>query len=309
MDRLREMALFVAVADAGSFTQAAVLEGVSPPSVTRAIASLEDRLGTQLFTRTTRKLSLTEPGALFLESSRRLLADITSAEKEAAGETTTPQGHLRVTGSVTFGRVLLSSVLSAFLDNHTKVTASLMLFDRVVDLVEEGIDVGVRIGELPSSSLMARRVGEVRRVLVASPDYLDRSPGAHTPDDLQNHTLIGFTGLAQGGEWRFADGTRPLRPLAISPRLEVNDASAALTMAEAGDGITIALSYMVATDISAGTLVPVLDAHMPAPVPVHLVYPQSRLVAPKVRAFVDFAAPRLQQTLTALEIPRQGGAG
>jgi len=303
MDRLREMALFVAAADAGSFAQAAVRAGVSPPSVTRAIASLEHRLGALLFTRTTRKLSLTEPGALFLESSRRLLADIDSAEKEASGETTTPRGHLRVTGSVTFGRSLLSSVLSAFLDQHKEVTASLMLFDRVVDLVEEGIDVGVRIGDLPSSSLMARRVGEVRRMLVASPDYMTCQPHPSEPMDLQYHAIIGFTGLAQGNEWQFGDGTRPV---AISPRLEVNDASAALAMAKAGNGITLALSYMVADDITAGALTHVLDAYMPSPVPVHLVYPQSRLIAPKVRAFVDFAAPRLKQSLETLAIARGG---
>lgn len=299
MDRLHEMEVFLAVADAGSFAKAGARARISPPAVTRAVASLEDRLGTRLFNRTTRSLSLTEAGARFLESTRRLLSEIETAEKDAVGETAIPQGHLTVTASVTFGRTLLSPIVSDFLRGHPRITVAAMLFDRVVNLVEEGIDVAVRIGDLPDSSLMARRVGEVRRILVASPDYLARRGQPSEPGALKQHSIIAFTGLMANREWRYVDG-KSAKQVALSPRMEVNDAVAAISAAEAGDGITIALSYMVADAIREGRLVQVLDAFTPDPVPVHLVYPQSRLVAPKIRAFVDFAAPRLGDVLSDL---------
>lgn len=296
MDRLHEMEVFLAVADVGSFAGAGARQRISPPAVTRAVASLEDRLGARLFNRTTRSLSLTEAGARFLESTRRLLSEIETAEKDAVGETAIPQGHLTVTASVTFGRTVLSPIVGGFLDSHPRVTVAAMLFDRVVNLVEEGIDVGVRIGDLPDSSLIARRVGEVRRILVASPGYLARSGMPSVPGDLKLHSIIAFTGLMANREWRYVDG-KAAKKIALSPRMEVNDAGAAIAAAQAGDGITIALSYMVVDAVRDGRLVPVLGEFTPEPVPVHLVYPHSRLVAPKVRAFVDFAAPRLADIL------------
>ncbi len=296
MDRLHEMEVFLAVADVGSFAGAGARQRISPPAVTRAVASLEDRLGARLFNRTTRSLSLTEAGARFLESTRRLLSEIETAEKDAVGETAIPQGHLTVTASVTFGRTVLSPIVGGFLDSYPRVTVAALLFDRVVNLVEEGIDVGVRIGDLPDSSLIARRVGEVRRILVASPGYLARSGMPSVPGDLKLHSIIAFTGLMANREWRYVDG-KAAKKIALSPRMEVNDAGAAIAAAQAGDGITIALSYMVVDAVRDGRLVPVLGEFTPEPVPVHLVYPHSRLVAPKVRAFVDFAAPRLADIL------------
>jgi DNA-binding transcriptional LysR family regulator len=304
VDRLHEMEVFVAVADAGGFAKAGARLRISPPAVTRAVSSLEARLGARLIQRTTRSLSLTEAGRRYLESARRLLAEIGAAEGDALGESAAPSGHLSVTASVAFGRSALAPVVCAFLREHSCVSASVLLVDRVVDLVEEGIDVAVRIGQLPDSSLVARRVGEVRRLLVASPAYLAKRGRPAAPAELKHHDLIAFTGLTPSGIWRLGEG-RSARKVAVNPRLELNDAAAALSAAEAGEGITVALSYMVASAVAAGCLATVLDRFMPPAVPVQLVYPHSRLVAAKVRAFVDFAAPRLREGLacTALDAP------
>jgi DNA-binding transcriptional LysR family regulator len=301
MDRLQEMDVFVAVADAGSFAQAAARMRISPPAVTRAIASLEERLGARLFNRTTRSLSLTEVGARFLESSRRLLADIETAEKAAVGETAVPHGHLTVTASVTFGRSALAPVMTAFLNAYPRVTASVFLVDRVVNLIEEGFDVAVRIAPLPDSSLMARRIGDITRVLVASPDYIAKRGMPQSPGDLKLHAIVSFTALMPNREWRYVDG-KGSNSVALAPRLEINDAVAAIKAAEAGEGVTIALSYMVAEQVREGRLVTVLDAFTPPPVPIHLVHAQSRLVAPKIKAFVGFATPLLRSTLAGLAL-------
>ncbi|MDT8343461.1 MAG: LysR family transcriptional regulator [Thermohalobaculum sp.] len=296
MDRLHELEVFVAVADAGSLARAGRRLRLSPPAVTRAIAALEDRLGARVFNRTTRSLAITDAGQRFLESARRILTDLDTAEREAVGETAMPQGHLTITASVTFGRSILAPVVCGFLGQHPRITASVVLMDRVANLVEEGIDLAVRIGPLPESSLIAKRIGAVRRVLVASPDYLARrgTPGA--PADLRHHAVIAFTGLMPSREWRFDTGRGP-SGVALDPTVEINDALAAIEAAEAGHGITIALSYMVDDRIRDGRLVAVLDALAPPPRPVHLVYPQTRIVAPKLRAFIDFAAPRLKAAL------------
>lgn len=299
LDRLHEIEVFVAVADAGDFARAAARLRLSPPAVTRAVAALEDRLGARVFARTTRSLTITDVGRRFLESARRVLADLDAAEREAVGEAAMPQGDLAITGSVTFGRSALAPVICGFLGQYPRVSASVLLLDRVANLVEEGIDVAVRIGHLPDSSLVAKRIGAVRRMLVASPDYLARRGAPGSPAELRGHSVIAFTGLMPNREWRFQNGQKP-GGVALQPRFEINDAVAALQAAEAGHGITVALSYMAGDKIRAGTLVPVLDAFALPPQPVHLVYPQARLVAPKVRAFVDFAAPRLKEVLDQL---------
>lgn len=299
MDRLHELEVFVAVADAGSFAKAGTRLRLSPPAVTRAVASLEERLGARVFQRTTRSLAITEVGRRYLESARRILADLETAGKEAVGEAAEPQGHLVVTTSVTFGRSVLTPVVCEFLEQYPRVTASVLLLDRVAALIDEGIDVAVRIGELPDSSLVAQKVGVVRRILVASPAYLARRGTPAAPADLRHHTVIGFTGLMPGRELRFETGDGPTT-VAVRPQVEINDALAAIDAAKAGHGVTITLSYMVRDAIEAGALVPVLDDVAQPPRPVHLVHPESRLVAAKVRAFVDFAAPRLRRELARL---------
>lgn len=299
MDRLHELEVFVSVADAGSLAKAGAKLRLSPPAVTRAISALEDRLGARVFNRTTRSLTITDVGQRFLENARRILTDLDTAEKEAVGETAMPQGHLTITASATFGRSALAPVVCGFLSQHPRVTASVLLLDRIVNLVEEGIDVAVRIGTLPDSSLVAKRIGAVRRVLVASPDYLARRGTPTAPADLKLHSVIAFTGLMPNREWRF-NNEQSQGGIVLNPKFEINDALAAIQAAEMSHGITIALSYMVNDKIREGKLVPVLDAIMPPPLPVHVVYPHTRLVAPKIRAFIDFATPRLKHTLDQL---------
>lgn len=296
MDRLHGMEVLVAVAEAGSFARAARHLSLSPAAVTRAIASLEDRLGVRLVHRTTRSLSLTEAGLRFLDSTRRLLADLEEAERSAAGATATPSGHLRLTAPLTFGRSHVMPVLAAFLREQSRVDAALVLLDRVANLVEEGFDLAVRIAELPDSTLVARRLGEVRRLLVASPAYLERRGLPRHPGELAQHEVIGSGFMFPGGEWHLVEGDRS-RAVGIASRLVVNDALAAIMAAERGEGITGALSYMVAPQRATGELVVVLEEFTPPALPVHLVYPTSRLLAAKVRAFVDFAAPRLTRAL------------
>lgn len=299
MDRLHEIEVFIAVADAGSFTKGGARLRLSPPAVTRAISALEDRLGARIFNRTTRSLTITDVGQRFLESARRLLTDLDTAEKEAVGAAAMPQGHLTITASVTFGRTALAPIVCDFLGQHPRVTASVLLLDRVVNLVEEGIDVAVRIGQLPDSNLIAKRIGAVHRILVASPGYLAKRGAPASPADLRLHSVIAFTGLVPNLEWRFMDGQKP-GSVSLNPRFEINDAIAAIRAAEMGHGITIALSYMVGDQVREGRLVPVLDSFTLPPQPVHLVYPDARLVAPKLRAFIDFAAPRLKNALDDL---------
>ncbi|MGE0744805.1 MAG: LysR family transcriptional regulator [Rhodospirillales bacterium] len=302
MDRFHELEVLVAVADAGSFAKAGARLRLSPPAVTRAISALEDRLGVRVFNRTTRSLTITDVGQRFLESARRVLADIDAAEKDAAGETIAPQGHLTVSASVTFGRSTLAPLVFDFLGQHPRLTASVILLDHFVNLVEKGIDVAVRIGRLPDSNLVAKRVGAVGRILVASPDYLARRGTPASPAELKLHAMIAFTGLVPNREWRFSDDRSP-GSVTIEPKFEVNDAAAAIGAAEMGHGITVALSYMVGDRIRDGKLRTILDDYAPAPRPVHLVYPQARLVAPRVRAFVDYAAPRLKLALDRLALP------
>jgi DNA-binding transcriptional LysR family regulator len=300
MDRFHEIEVFIAVNDAGSFAKAGRRLRMSPPAVTRAVSALEDRLGARLFQRTTRRLAITDVGARFLESARRILDDLGQAEREALGATATARGHLTVTASVTFGRSLLAPVARQFLAEYPEITLSVLLLDRITNLIEEGIDAAIRIGPLPDSTMVARKLGTVHRILVASPDYLEKHGKPAAPSDLTRHAMIAFTGLMPNREWRYLDGGSG-KAVSFQPRLEINDAVAAISAAEAGDGITVALSYMVAEQIRRGSLVQVLSELTPPAAPVHLVFPQSRLLAPKLRVFADFVAPRLKRALDGLQ--------
>lgn len=299
MDRLHLIEVFIAVNEAGSFAAAGARLRISPPAVTRAVSALEDRLGVRLLNRTTRSLSLTEAGSRYLASARHLVAEFETAERAAGGEAATPTGHLTVTASVTFGRMHVAPVLAAFLRAEPRVTASLLMADRVVNLVEEGIDVAVRIAALPDFSLVTRRIGETRRLLVASPGYIARRGAPARPGELRLHDIIAFTGLMPVREWRYLDEGGRADTVALSPRLEMNDAAAALAAAERGEGITVVLCYMAAPLLADGRLVVVLERFTPPAVPIQLVYPQARLLASKIRAFIDFAAPRLKARLGA----------
>jgi len=301
MDRLLEMEVFVAVNEMGSFSKAAERMRMSPPAITRAVSSLEQRLGTTLLTRTTRRLHLTDAGVRFLESAQRLLGEIDIAEKNASGEMGVPQGHLTISASVTFARYVITPMVRGFLQAHPKITATVLGLDRVVNMVDEGVDVAVRIGELPGSSLIARRVGQVRRVFVASPDYLARRGSPLLPQDIKLHSVIGFANILTNQDWYYKTPTAKGH-VTLTPRLEVNDASAAIEAVLAGEGITMAMSYLVGDLIRQKRLVPVLMDYVQQEVPVHLVFPQSRLIAPKLRAFLDYSADRLKRELALLAL-------
>lgn len=297
MDRFNELRIFVAIADYGGLAKAARALRSSPPAVTRTIAALEERLGVRLFERTTRSLYLTEPGLTFLEDARRLLGDLEAAEQDIAGQAKILSGHLTITASLTFGRAMLQPIILDFIDANPRINVSMLLFDRVVDLIDEGFDLAVRIADLPDSSLVSRQVGEVRRSLVASPAYLARRGVPTTPEDLLLHTIISLPALMPNREWRYSKAGKPAR-LKLPARLEINDAHACIDAAERGKGITVALSYMVRDAILDGRLVPVLPAFAQALVPVNFVYAQRRMLMPKVRAFIDFAAPKLSAALS-----------
>jgi DNA-binding transcriptional LysR family regulator len=204
MDRFHELKVMLAVADEGGFAKAAARLNSSPPAVTRTIAGLEARLGIEIFTRTTRRVHLTENGRILAERARVVLSELERAEQEAAGEAALPTGQLTITASVTMGRSILPPVLSAFLVTHPRVTSRAILIDRIVNLVEEGIDVGLRVGQLPDSSMLSRAVGHVRRLLFASPAYLERRGTPRSPADLKFHSIIAFTGLMPNREWIYS---------------------------------------------------------------------------------------------------------
>jgi DNA-binding transcriptional LysR family regulator len=297
MDRFQQLQVFIAVADNGGFAKAASAIGSSPPAVTRAIVALEERLGVRLYDRTTRSLRLTEHGIKFLEDARRVLIDLEDAEQDVSGRAKIVSGQLTVTASVAFGRAVLQPIVLDFLDAYPRVGVSMLLYDRVADLIDEGIDLAVRIANLPDSSLVSRHVGDVTRMLVASPAYISKHGIPNSPEDLKLHTIIGLPALMPSREWRFSKAGKPAH-VTLPVRLEINDAHACIDAAERGKGITIALSYMVKGSISAGRLRSVLPEFTPPPVPVNFVFAQRRMVAPKLRAFIDFVAPRLSLALS-----------
>jgi DNA-binding transcriptional LysR family regulator len=286
MDRIEAMQTFVTVADLQGFAPAARKLGLSPPAVTRLIAALEERLGTRLLQRTTRKVALTDAGARYLERARRILADIEEAELAAESERTRPTGRLVISAPVGFGRLHVSPVMSAYLKRYPEVSGELRLEDRVVNLVEDGVDLAVRIGHLPDSSLVARQVGEMRRVVVASPAYLKARGEPKAPEALTSHQIIQFGGSALTADWRFAKDGKELR-IDVAPRFTSNVADAAIQYAIEDGGLTRVLAYQAADAIRRGRLKIVLQKFELPALPVHIVYPTSRLLSAKVRAFID----------------------
>jgi DNA-binding transcriptional LysR family regulator len=299
VDRIDSVAVFIEVAERGSFAQAARRLGRSPAAVTRAVAELEARLGVRLLTRTTRAVGLTEAGRRFLAGAKRVVADLDEIERAAAGEGTAPRGELRVTAPMLFGRLHLLPIVIEFLRRFPDVSVALNLLDRPVDLIDEGFDVALRIGALAESSLVASRAGAVRQIVVASAGYLSGQGRPQAPADLGAHAVVAFSGIAGIERWTFRQGSRELN-VAIKPRLVVNTAEAALDAARADFGVTRVLSYQAADDIVRGSLLRVLPAYEGDELPIHLIYPGGRHPPPKLRAFLDFTTPRLRRRCDAI---------
>jgi len=288
MDRLQAMKTFVRVAETGGFAEAARQLRMSPPAVTRFVAALEDSIGARLLTRTTRTVKLTEAGMHYLEDCRRILADMAEAEAAAAGSYATPTGSLRITAAVMFGHMYVLPILTEFLDRHPAVTGDALFLDRVVNIVDEGIDVAVRIGHLPDSGFSAIRVGEVRHVVCGSPAYFKVHGVPQIPADLAAHRTMTSTGAWMA--WRFSDAPN----ITVRPRLFTNTVEGALLSAEQGWGLTRVLSYQAAPALAAGRLQRVLADYEEPPIPVHVIHAEGRRASAKVRAFVDFAVEKLR---------------
>ena len=302
MDRIEAMDAFVSAVDEGSLAGASRRLGRSPAAVTRAVAALERLVGTRLLYRTTRVVRLTEAGERYIASCRRILVDLQEAELMAAGERTAPRGVLTVTAPLFFGRLYVRRLVDDYLGAYPEVQARLLLLDRTVNLLDEGIDAAVRIGHLPDSSLIAVKTGEVRRVVCASPEYLRRHKLPRQPPDLASHDCIIFSAMTPTDTWTFAAsrGSDSVRTVRVRHRLTVTEAEAAIASAVEGRGVTCVLSYQIERELKRGRLRLILEDFEPEPLPVHVVYPEARLSAAKTRAFVDFVTPRLKKELTRI---------
>lgn len=293
MDRCHLMSVFVAVAEAESFAGGARRLRMSPPAVTRAVVALEERLGVRLLTRTTRVVRVTEAGARYLEDARRILIELEEADAAAVGVNATPRGHLAVTAPVLFGKLYVMPIITAYQSAYGQTTVSALFVDRVVSFMDEGMDVGVRIGPLPDSSLRAIPVGRVRRVLVGAPAYLEAHGSPLTPEDLTSHRLVAASGIAPTNLWDFQSGGEQ-RTVRVQPGIVANTNDGALEAACRGYGLTRLLSYQVAPQLASGELVAVLGDYEGPDLPVHVIHREGRHGSAKVRSFVDLAVERLR---------------
>jgi DNA-binding transcriptional LysR family regulator len=282
------MTAFAAVVDHKGFAPAARRLGLSSASVTRIVAALEERLGIRLLQRTTRTVTLTDAGARYLKRVRSILADLDEAERSAQAERARPVGRFVLSAPVVFGRLHVSPLMCAYLLRHREVVGELLLADRIVNLVEEGVDLAVRIGHLPDSSLVVHRFGDTRRVVVASPGYLDKRGVPDDPLELVGHDVIHFSSIGAAAEWRFQRGGREER-IAVIPHYVTNSADVAIWHAEHQGGVTMVLAYQVAAAVRANRLRIVLTEFEQPRLPIQFVYPASRLLSAKVRSFIDLA--------------------
>jgi DNA-binding transcriptional LysR family regulator len=301
MDRLDAMKVFIAALDAGSLAGASRTTGRSAAAVSRAVAFLEAHVGVPLLHRTTRSIKLSEAGERYALACRKILADMDEADRQAAGERSVPRGTLTITSTMFTGVEILRPIVDAFMDEYPTVTVRMHMLERPVNLIDEGMDLALRITHLADSTLVAHHVGEVRRVVVASPRYLATHPRIAEPADLAKHQIIT---LAHSGldSWSFPplEGSSVPRSVSFTPRLVINSVQAAVASTVEGHGLTRLLSYHVAREVDQGLLSIVLADAEPAPLPVNLVSPYGRLSVPKVRAFVDFALPRLRSHFAGL---------
>lgn len=296
MDKVRAMTTFVAIVNEGSLTAAGELLDKSLPTVVRSLATLENFLGVRLLNRTTRRMSLTEEGRHYFDRCQRILADINEAELALSAEHAEPSGSIRVTASRLFGRMYVSPIVTSFLKRYRDMQVNLLFLDRVVNLVEEGLDVGVRIGQLADSSMIAIPAGEVRRVVCASPEFLKHVGTPALPEDLVDQACIRFSGISNGNNWPFKEDAKT-RNIQIKPVYDCNQAAASIEACEAGLGYGMFLSYMVAPQLRSGTLKLVLEAFETSPMPVHVVYQHAKYISTRTRVFVDWMTRELRHQL------------
>jgi DNA-binding transcriptional LysR family regulator len=284
------MTVFVAVAEEESFAAGARRLGMSPPAVTRAISALEERLGVKLLNRTTRYVRVTDAGSRYLDDARRIIGEMDEADEAAAGINAEPRGHLAVTAPVMFGRLFVIPGIVDYLKRYPDMEVSAVFLDRVVNLLEEGFDVGIRIGELPDSSMRAIRVGQVRRVLCASPGYLAEYGMPNSPSELINHKIVASSTVSPTVDWKFAQGIS----VRVKPRLTVTSNDAAIEAVIHGMGITRLLSYQIDGYIASRQLQTLLTEFEPPPLPIHVIHREGRYASAKVRTFVDLVVAKLR---------------
>ena len=297
MDRLDAMRVFVAVVDSKGFSAASRALSMPLATVSRKIAELESHIGAQLLIRSTCKLTVTDSGQRYYEDVRRILDEIGEAERQASGEYQHPKGHLTITAPTLFGRLHVLPAVNDFMKIHPDINIQLYLTNHVVDLLEDHINLGIRIGALSDSSLIALRVGSVRQIVCASPGYLSQQGRPLSPNDLAGHQCISFSKFGAPEEWAFKMPSGKIEHFPVQPRLLLNSIEGAVFSAREDGGLVQLYSYQAAFHVADGTLEIVLDRYEIEPPPVSIVYPQSRLVPQKMRAFVDFAMPRLRERL------------
>ena len=292
MDKLKAMQTVVSIADEGSLTAAAAALDSSPPAVVRTLAALEAYLGIRLFNRTTRRISLTAEGRHYIENCRQLLAAVKDAESALTADAVEPSGQLTITAPVLFGQMYVAPAVTRFVQKYGKVRVNLMLLDRVVNLLEENIDVGIRIGALEDSSLVAQPVGSVRRMVVASPAYLGRHAAPKHPRDLLKANCVRFSG-GTGPWWSFYEGGKPFN-VPVTGNLEFNHVAPATDACLAGLGFGMFISYQVAHHIEQNHLQVVLESFEPLPRPINVVYPHARLLPARTKVFIEAIKQALQ---------------
>jgi DNA-binding transcriptional LysR family regulator len=298
MDRLEAMSILVASVEEGSFSAAGRKLGVPLPTISRKVADLEAHLKTRLLVRSTRKLALTEAGIAYVAACKRILEDIDAVETQASGEYSVPRGELTITAPIVFGRIHILPVVTEFLQHFAEINVRMTLSDRNVNLVDDHIDMAVRIGDLPDSSLLATRVGAIRRVVCGSPAYFATHGLPKAPHDLAGHTCVMFSAIGPGTSWTFRQGkqARLIRPQC---RLHINTAEAAIDAVTSGLGVTNVMSYQVARAVEEGKLRIILQDFEPPPIPIHLIHAHQGLLPLKMRRFLEFAAPRIRKSLLA----------
>ena len=295
MDRFAAVQVFAQVVELGSFAKAAERLGLSTSAASRQVAELESHLQTRLLNRTTRRVSLTESGRAFYERSVQLLADLAEAEQEASRAAVVPHGTIRLTAAVNFGVRHLAPAIAEFLALHREMRFDVSLSDRVVDLVEEGFDLAIRIGTPGADNLVARKLGETRLVPCASPDYLAKHGAPKTPEDLAQHNCLTYEYVTPRNLWRFHDRSGAERPVRVAGTLHSNNGDLLAEAAARGAGIVFEPAFIVGPEVRAGRLVPLLQDFVPPPIPIYAVYPSRKHLSAKVRQFVEFLLERFAQ--------------